>query len=168
MQIMSARCQRIPSRGIVGAGVNYQMHDGSSIETGLYWEQQFEAMTRPQANGAICEMNDLYVKSYEKLISKIKVPIVLLYIGKNPAIDETSYDFRKGHSGFPQWVTRSTIKRLCKLSDHYVEYAHGPVESMVTKDQAPHVNRYYPTQKMYEILVKKLTPTIKSIIDTKS
>jgi hypothetical protein len=166
VQIMSARCQRIPSRGIVGAGKNYKMHDGSKINTRLYWKQQFETMTKSEANDAICEMNDLYVETYEKLISKIKVPTILLYVGQNSAIDETSYDFRKGATGYPHWITKSTIKRLCKISDHYVEYVHGPVRSMEIKDGVPYVNTYYPTQEMYELLVKKLIPIVKNIIDT--
>ena len=185
IQIASARCQSIPSRGVVSRGkdyieggeilgksnLGYGVRGGVKIKAEDYWRREFKTLTKSQAKSRVDEMLDLYVGAYEELFSKIKVPTILLYIGHKPAIDETSHDFRQpvtptsAAGPFPHWVTKSTINRLCELSDRYVEHVHGKFRAVVIDEGRRIWNRYYPTQGMYETLVKKLTPVVKNIIE---
>jgi hypothetical protein len=187
VQVPSARCQSIPSRRLYARGSHYlengrvvgkskrkahMVRGGNRIKAGDYWKREFKTLTKSQAKSRIDEVLDLYIESFKKLFSKIKVPTILLYIGRNPPIDEDSHDFRhpfqsRGPIGtFPHFVTKSTINRLCELSDRYVEYVHGEIDAPVIRNGRPFRNGYYPTQDMYETLAKKLSPVVKNIIET--
>jgi hypothetical protein len=145
LQIMSGRCQHIPSRGIIKATNKYHFSDGSKQPAWKYWSEQFKSMNTVECEQAFQELNHLYVNSYEKIISKIKVPIILLYVGSRKPHEDDFYKSKKISYQFPHWVSAKSVDLIKRMCGYYIEEIYDYT-----------LNNYYPTQSTYESIASKL------------
>ena len=145
LQIMSGRCQRIPSRGIIKATNKYHFSDGSRQPAWKYWSKQFKSMSTMECEQALQELNDLYVNSYKQIISKIKVPIILLYVGSKKPHKDHFYRSKKISKQFPHWISSKSVNLIKRMCGYYIEEIYNPK-----------FNNYYPPQSTYESIASKL------------
>ena len=181
VQVMSGRCQSIPSRGVYDRGSHYVeggrvltrknwknffVEGGEEIWSEVYWKRLHERLTAGEYVDRVNEVLDLYVDSYKRLLSRIRVPTILLYIGHRKPLNEDLSDMHSCLGTFPHFITKSTINKLKKLTDCYVEHIHGNVDKSKLKNGHHSDTSYYPSQDIYEKVASKLTPVVINILKT--
>jgi hypothetical protein len=168
LQVMSARSESNSKFQTEGRFNGTNLDNGETQNAGEFWEFCLNNYNEAEIKQLIEETLHTYVMGYKHLIEKIKVPVVLLYIGHREPCDPLEYKTRVGiFRGFPQFINEPTINTLKGMTEHYAEYCgtlgYPQILPKMTLDGIIK-NTYYPTPEQHGVIFNILKPIIKSII----
>jgi len=132
----------------------------------------------------IAETRENWIRSYDRLLERIRVPKILFYFSQRPAEYRERYHSVLGLFGeFPQLVNGSMVHAVRQMSDAYVECVTrrgipqvlvdrftGRPTSVNLRDDRPDLkatwkrNRYYPSPEMHEDAAAALEHTCRQCI----
>ena len=167
LQIMSARsCEN--SFMDNDGNVDYRDSEGNYHFMNNVWTEILK-LDEDIVRKLIKECQNNWLKYYEMLFTKIKVPIVLLFIGKKYPIDDDEILVTKDNVGdlfdkFPQFVTREMIDKIKDKANSYVEYVkldkRANILYSLNERNKKMVDHYYPNPDMHgelcDILMDKI------------
>jgi hypothetical protein len=126
------------------------------------------------------ETRETWIASYEKLLSLIQVPTVLLWLSVREPGYVPKYDSVPGLFGeFPQLVNAEMVERVASHCDAYVEcvsvrgrpqqlknrFTDKPTRVVIPGDRPWAENHYYPTPEMHQDAAALLTPICQELLD---
>ena len=138
LQIMSGRSSECNGYSNPDGNVDYLI-DGDWYFTGSIWGNVIDKNSKKHR----IECMERWVEDYKTLISKIEVPVILLYIS-------TMQVNKKGDWVFPQFVRQEHLDNLIYIANEYVSYHKGSDSFSELKSGKGTVNdKYYPDQEMH-------------------
>ena len=107
-----------------GLGALTRIADGAEIGCDDAFAQILAENDIQTVKAIVEETRDNWVKSYERLLSKIPVPTVLLWFStRTPDYEQGYGDVYELFGSFPQLINRATLDRVRDRCDRYVELA---------------------------------------------
>jgi hypothetical protein len=159
----------------------YVLEDGQSVPADYAYQQLLETESTETVRALVAETRERYLQEFSKLLNKITVPKVLLWISKRPPDYQESYDsLLELFSSFPHLVNQDMINSLKVQCEAYIEYCEIPGlpqrltnrfngqptaikrsrdypegKIQLTDSWLTH-NHYYPSPEMHEAVAQKL------------
>jgi hypothetical protein len=142
-------------------------------------------LAKPRIRRVIEETRRGWVESYQRFLSRINVPVLLLWFSKRqPHYQESFADIGGLFGEFPQLVNREMVESVRRLCDQYVEcisdrgspqllvsrFTGKPAAVDPAQDRADFAgdlwthNRYYPTPEMHEDAAQALLAPVKILL----
>ncbi len=136
----------------------------------------------------VAETRENWCDSYERLLSKITVPVILFWFSKRqPAYEPVYSDLQTLFGDFPQLVNEKMIDRIRRATSYYVECTTSrgspqplfhrktgePVQIDLSRDREDFKGRvwtenaYYPSPEMQEDAADAIESTCKDLIAVK-
>ncbi len=141
-----------------------------------FWKYAYENYDFKTLKQLYKESLENYVKAYEIMFSKIKVPKILVFnevrwngkdnMGRKPILEcKTKEEIVKYHPNpYPQFIFRTSpeLWKLIDMCENFVSLCHHESEKFdSTTDDGKSCNEYYPTQYAHDVIYSKLEPIIK-------
>jgi Domain of unknown function (DUF6473) len=186
LQVMTARSEGNSRGEPVGINFMRDTRTGETEMTEAFWLRLL-AEEREAVPALISETLVSWRQSYARLISQLRVPVILFYFSTKPEDEQVNYAANtrdEFYGSFPQFVNMPAIRDVAALCAGYAEcrsarglphpllsrFTGEPVKVdfgalHATMDQEIHAtNAYYPSPEMHADAAAALAPVVRKLL----
>ena len=184
LQVMTARTEPNDRIEPIGISMVRDLKTGATDIPEAVWARVINE-DREQLPGYIAQNLSSWHAAYTRLLSRLKVPVILFYFSYKPddeRIDYAAKDWEAFYGSFPQFVGMDDVRKVAALCTSYAEcrsnrelghlilsrFTGKPVEidfSVLHSSASGKFarNHYYPSPQMHEDAVPPLEAAIRQL-----
>lgn len=154
--------------------------DGERMFADVAYREALSTLPAGSVFAAVEESREGYIQEMNRLLSRIKVPGILLWFSDRFPTYEIGFDhYNRLYGGFPQFVNDEIVRTICTTNPDwpYVEAVSsagrshllfsrfdGEPVNLFPHHSPSNENYYYPTPQMHLDAADKLEPILKGLL----